>query len=52
MTNGEFAELVGINKAAFSRFMHRHGNSIAERVAPYVYGSKRPSPQPPAEAQA
>jgi len=37
----DFADLVGVNQAALSRFLHSSGFSIAERIAPYVYGEKK-----------
>lgn len=46
LTQQELARLAGVNQAAFSRFMNRDGRSIAERIAPYVYGEKRPTATP------
>lgn len=36
----DFAIFVGVNYAALSRFLNNEGHSIAERIAPYVYGRK------------
>ena len=41
VTQKEFAEIVGINVCSLSTFMNRSGDSIAERIAPFVYGEKR-----------
>ena len=41
VTQKDFAEIVGINNCSLSVFMNRSGDSIAERIAPYLYGEKR-----------
>lgn len=36
-----FARIVGVNPTALSEFLHRSsGHSIAERIAPFIYGDK------------
>jgi len=48
----DFADLVGVNQAALSRFLHSSGFSIAERIAPYIYGEKNSLVQPAPEKKA
>lgn len=43
LSQKEFAALAGVNACALSKFMHRTGRSLAERLVPYVYGEGRPS---------
>ena len=52
MSQKDFADLVGVNQAALSRFLHSSGFSIAERIAPYIYGEKNSLVQPAPEKKA
>ena len=39
MTQGELARLAGVNHIALIKFLsRRNGRTIAERIAPFVYG--------------
>ena len=41
LTQSQFAELTGVNKCGLSKFMKRvHGDSIAERIYPYLHGEE------------
>lgn len=41
MSRKRFARLAGVNPCALSRFLCHPGSSIAERVAPWLYGERR-----------
>ena len=41
-TQKRLAQEAGINASALSKFMSREGESIPERVFPFVFGDKRP----------
>ena len=45
-SQGRLAQEAGINESALSKFLGRkEGDSIAERLWPFVYGDKRPTPK-------
>ena len=54
MTQAQFAELAGLNPCGLSKFLNREdGESIAERVYPYLHESKNltAAPSTPTEPE-